>query len=122
MMAIRLPGLPWPKARRLLTRRPAEAMSVARSISRRVRPSTGFPCLRRSCEKSVCAMSVEKRLLDREPLHFNAPILFGVAADRLFPAAADEVDPRGVDVVLVQQQTLDLFRAILTERDRAERL
>ncbi len=63
-----------------------------RSMRRRVeqRPLILLRLTRRVAGIAAC-------LLDREPLHFDAPVLVRVRRHRLFPAAADDLDAGGVD-------------------------
>jgi hypothetical protein len=59
--------------------------------------------------------------LEREPLRLDAAVLLRIAAERLVPAAAGDVESRGVDLMLLDEQAFDFTRAFLAELDRLQR-
>jgi hypothetical protein len=69
-----------------------------------------------------CAPRLAARaLFQREPLRFDAAILLGIRPERLFPTAPDDIKPRRVYVVALDEEALNLARAVLAEINRFER-
>jgi hypothetical protein len=60
-------------------------------------------------------------LLEGEPLRLDAAVLLWIAAERLVPAAAGDVESRGVDLMLLDEQAFDFPRAFFAELDRLQR-
>src|SRR6185503_6563289 len=122
-----MPGL-FPSScapRAVLARSVAPRTSLANLPNRSLPPAAATGDRSRSVllfrEPSLWLRRPSAASLQREPLGLHAAILVVVGAERFLPATADGFESLCAYTVLLDEQALDLVRALLAEIDGLER-